>query len=112
VSGSFPDISLLGDTAGISDGDPLPGVAPVAKQHGTYVARCILADLKGKGMPAFRYRDHGSLATIGRKRASCKWDLLGISGFAAWPIWSRAPPHHRRLRLARGKHGREECAAG
>jgi NADH dehydrogenase len=62
VSGSFPDISLLGDTAGISDGDPLPGVAPVAKQHGTYVARCILADLKGKGMPAFRYRDHGSLA--------------------------------------------------
>ena len=89
MSGSFPDISLLGDTAGISDGDPLPGVAPVAKQHGTYVARCILADLKGKGMPAFRYRDHGSLATIGRKRASCKWDLLGISGFAAWPIWSR-----------------------
>jgi hypothetical protein len=73
---------------------------------GHYVARCILADLKGKGMPVLRYRDYCSLARIERKRAVGQMGPLRIGGFATWLIWSRAPPHHRRLRLARGKHGR------
>jgi NADH dehydrogenase len=85
-----PDISVLGDTACISHGKPLPGVAPVAKQQGAYVARRILAELKGKRMPAFRYRDYGSLATIGRKRAVVQMGPLRMSGFAAWLIWSGA----------------------
>jgi NADH dehydrogenase FAD-containing subunit len=77
VSGSFPDISLLGDTAGISDGDPLPGVAPVAKQQGAYVARCILADLKGKravtdqGLPSILHTSSVCAHVFGLSRRDC-----------------------------------------
>src|SRR5262245_14967216 len=65
------DIFVIGDTAAATgaDGKPLPGVAPVAKQQGQYVADLLIARRAGKSAPPFRYRDFGSLATIGRKRA-------------------------------------------
>jgi NADH dehydrogenase len=87
-----PDIFVLGDTAGLSgaDGKPLPGVAPVAKQQGAYVAARIVAELEGKELPAFRYRDFGSLATIGRKSAVVQMGRLRITGFVAWLLWSMA----------------------
>src|SRR6188508_822013 len=66
-----PDIFVIGDTAAIDDanGNPLPGVAPVAKQQGNYIAALLIARRNGKTVAPFRYRDLGSLATIGRKRA-------------------------------------------
>ena len=84
-----PDIFVLGDTATLdgADGKPLPGVAPVAKQQGAYVARLLLARRNGKTLPAFRYRDFGSLATIGRKRAVVQMGRLRLEGFIAWLIW-------------------------
>ena len=80
---------MLGDTATLdgADGNPLPGVAPVAKQQGAYVARLLLARQNGKTLPAFRYRDFGSLATIGRKRAVVQMGRLRLKGFIAWLIW-------------------------
>jgi hypothetical protein len=65
-------------------------VAPVAKQQGQYVAEVLKAALQGRSSPPFRYRDLGSLATIGRKSAVAELGRLKLSGFAAWLLWSLA----------------------
>jgi NADH dehydrogenase len=84
-----PDIFVIGDTAAIDDanGNPLPGVAPVAKQQGNYVAALLIARQRGKTVAPFRYRDLGSLATIGRKRAIIQMGRLKMKGFFAWLLW-------------------------
>jgi NADH dehydrogenase len=84
-----PEIFVLGDTASPS-GRSLPGVAPVAKQQGAYVGRLIKARLEGHDLPPFHYRDYGSLATIGRKRAVVEIGRFRVTGFIAWLIWSVA----------------------
>ena len=84
ASGQF-NIFAIGDTAACSDGRGgiLPGVAPVAKQQGRYVADRIL----GRTMKPFRYRDYGNLATIGRRSAVADFGRLHLSGFPAWLLW-------------------------
>jgi NADH dehydrogenase len=87
------DVFIIGDTALAHDvaGEPLPGIAPVAKQQGAYVADVIKAHLTGKPeLPPFRYRDRGQLATIGRKTAVIAFGLLRIKGWLAWWIWGIA----------------------
>ena len=49
-----------------------------------------MARAKGTTLPPFRYRDFGSLATIGRKRAVAQLAALKLSGLAAWLLWSLA----------------------
>jgi NADH:ubiquinone reductase (H+-translocating) len=87
-----PDIFVIGDTALLNgaDGKPLPGVAPVAKQQGQYVADLLIARQAGRTVKPFRYRDFGSLATIGRSRAVVQMGRLKIKGFIAWLLWSVA----------------------
>lgn len=87
-----PDIFVVGDTASLDDanGNPLPGVAPVAKQQGQYVADLLIARQAGTSVLPFRYRDFGSLATIGRKRAIVQMGRLKLKGFIAWLLWSVA----------------------
>lgn len=78
-----PEIFVVGDTAEVAgrDGRPLPGVAPVAKQQGLYAARQIGASLRGRPpLPPFRYRNFGSLATIGRKQAVADLRWFGLTG--------------------------------
>jgi NADH:quinone reductase (non-electrogenic) len=84
-----PHIFAVGDTAASIDaeGRRLPGVAPVAKQQGAYVARVIAARAAGTAVPAFRYKDYGMLATIGRSRAVAQIGGMKISGFPAWLLW-------------------------
>jgi len=79
------NIFAIGDTASCGDGHggTLPGVAPVAKQQGHYVADRIL----GRTMKPFRYRDFGNLATIGRRRAVADFGPIRLSGLLAWLIW-------------------------
>jgi NADH dehydrogenase len=92
VAGS-PDVFVIGDVAHTlgADGKPLPGVAPVAKQQGRYVADLIKARVAGTRLPPpFRYRDSGSLATIGRKRAVAQFGKIKLHGFIAWLLWSMA----------------------
>jgi NADH dehydrogenase len=83
----FPDIFVIGDLASLTgeNGDPLPGVAPVAMQQGRYVARRIT----GKIAPTvpFRYKDKGSLAVIGRHAAVAAIGRWRISGPFAWLLW-------------------------
>ena len=88
-----PEIFVIGDTAQIDgpDGQPLPGVAPVAKQEGAYVARVIAARIAGKRPPApFRYANLGNLATIGRKEAVVDFGRLQLTGRIAWLVWGLA----------------------
>jgi NADH:quinone reductase (non-electrogenic) len=87
-----PDVFVIGDAATLNGADqkPLPGVAPVAKQQGRYVADLLIARANGTTMPPFRYRNFGSMATIGRKRAVAELGPLKISGFPAWLLWSLA----------------------
>ena len=85
-----PEIFAIGDTALVLDekGEPLPGVAPVAKQQGAYVARVIAARLRGETTPSpFRYRNLGNLATIGRRAAVADFGWIRLSGRLAWVLW-------------------------
>jgi NADH dehydrogenase len=87
-----PNIFVIGDVAATSgpDGKPLPAVAPVAKQQGRYVAKLLMRRVASRTTPPFRYRDFGSMATIGRKRAVAQVGPFKISGLAAWLLWSAA----------------------
>jgi NADH:ubiquinone reductase (H+-translocating) len=89
----IPNIFAIGDVAAVDDqaGKPLPLVAPVAKQEGAYVARVIRSQLEGKAPPpAFRYRDPGSLAIIGRSAAAVDFGFVQITGFVGWMVWAFA----------------------
>jgi NADH dehydrogenase FAD-containing subunit len=88
---AHPEISCIGDTACAVDGagKPLPGVAPVAKQQGAYVARRLRAVLSGKVAPRpFRYRSFGTMATIGRRAAVADLGWVKLDGTLAWLLWS------------------------
>jgi NADH:ubiquinone reductase (H+-translocating) len=87
-----PDIFVIGDAAAAigADGKPLPGVAPVAKQQGQYVADLLIARTQGRTLRSFRYHDFGSMATIGRKRAVAQFAAVKLSGVTAWLLWSLA----------------------
>ncbi len=84
------NVYAIGDTALSNgwDGQPVPGLAPAAKQAGDYVAKVIKARLLGRPLPApFRYRHLGSLATIGRKAAVADFGFIKMWGAPAWWLW-------------------------
>ncbi|HLZ90421.1 MAG TPA: NAD(P)/FAD-dependent oxidoreductase [Candidatus Acidoferrum sp.] len=86
----YPDIYIVGDLAAAmgKNGKPLPGVAQVAIQGGSYAAKAILARLKGQqNLPPFRYFDKGDMAVIGRAAAVANIFGLHVSGLPAWLIW-------------------------
>src|ERR1700758_5456773 len=88
---SYPDIYVVGDLASAMDkkGKPLPGVAQVAMQGGTYAAKAILRKVKGqRELPPFSYFDKGSLAVIGRAAAVADAFGVHLSGFLAWLVWA------------------------
>ncbi len=86
-----PEVFALGDMVRVRDRDglptTLPGVAPVAMQQGRYVARVVRDRLGGRTAEAFRYRDKGNLATIGRAAAVADIRGVRLSGFLAWATW-------------------------
>lgn len=85
-----PEIFVIGDAAQAAgpDGEPLPGLAPVAKQQGRHVADTIAARAAGRPPPApFRYRDWGSMATVGRSAAVGLFGRAQVTGLGAWLLW-------------------------
>jgi NADH dehydrogenase len=93
-----PEIFVIGDLALFLDrkGTPLPGVAQVAMQQGRYVARLIerrlgseasVPPLQSGAAPPFRYRNYGSMATIGRAAAVADFGFLRLDGMLAWLAW-------------------------
>ncbi len=83
-----PEVFIIGDAAyREQEGEPLPMVAPVAIQMGHSVASNIKRHLRGRPLEAFRYRDQGTLATIGRNAAVANVFGVQASGFVAWVMW-------------------------
>ena len=81
-----PSIFVVGDLATLTgeNGKPVPGVAAAAIQEAQHVVGNIDADRAGRPRAAFRYRNPGDLATIGRAAAVAD---LGWIRFAGWPAW-------------------------
>ncbi|HEX5947211.1 MAG TPA: NAD(P)/FAD-dependent oxidoreductase [Acidimicrobiales bacterium] len=70
-----------------SDG-PLPQLAPVAMQSGGHVARQIGRVLSGRPTQPFRFRDKGTMATIGRRSAVAELPgRIRLRGTLAWFAW-------------------------
>jgi NADH dehydrogenase len=87
---NYPDIYVVGDQAWYLDskGKPLPGVAQVAMQEGTYAAKSIVRKIHHqKLLQPFKYFDKGNLAVIGRGSAIAHVFGMDLSGLPAWLIW-------------------------
>ncbi|MCX7782223.1 MAG: NAD(P)/FAD-dependent oxidoreductase [Meiothermus sp.] len=84
-----PSIYVVGDMNYLEyrDGRPHPQVAPVAMQQGALAARNILRELHGRAKQAFRYKDKGNMATLGRSHAIAEVGNLKMYGFPAWGAW-------------------------
>ena len=83
-----PEIFVVGDLAVMTtDGKPVPGVAPAAMQSGRCAAANILRTVRGEPRRAFRYRNKGDLATIGRYKAIAVIGGVELSGYLAWWTW-------------------------
>ncbi len=87
-----PEVFVVGDLAHVRDQrfpDSVPGVAQAAIQGGRHVARIIAAEVAGrKGeRPAFRYRDRGNMATIGKNHAVAEVGRWQVAGWPAWVLW-------------------------
>ena len=88
---NYPEIYVIGDLALLqgANGKPLPGVAQVAMQQGTYAAKAIVRKLRGETeTKSFKYFDKGDMAVIGRWAAVANIFGAHLSGFVAWPIWA------------------------
>ena len=85
----FPDAFVIGDAAFLLDehGQPLPMLSTVAIQQGKAAAKNIRRLIGQKEPVAFRYKDPGLLATIGRNAAVARIFGISFSGFIAWVIW-------------------------
>jgi len=78
------EVFVIGDLAAVDD---VPGVAPAAIQEGLHTAHNIERMIEGKPSLPFRYRDKGSLATIGRAAGVANIGPFHLSGFIAWMAW-------------------------
>lgn len=85
-----PEIFVIGDMASLAgdDGKPLPGVAQVAMQQGSWAAGNIRRAMRGLPLLPFHYRDLGNMATIGRNAAIADIRGLRLTGFIAWLAWA------------------------
>jgi NADH dehydrogenase len=79
-----PEVFAVGDMVSLND---LPGVAEVAMQGSLHAANTILRRLDGKPTEPFKYRDLGSIASIGRFRAIYSGRRIRLSGLPAWLVW-------------------------
>lgn len=82
-------IFVVGDAAHFQDeeGNPLPGIAPVAIQQGKFIGKLLKAELNQQQRPMFTYVDKGTMATIGRAKAIADIKGFKLTGFFAWLMW-------------------------
>ncbi len=84
----YAEVFAIGDAVYFEqDGSPLPMVAPVAMQQGRHAARNLIGLIRGENITNFRYKDPGTMATIGRNQAVARLGRFNFSGFFAWLAW-------------------------
>ena len=84
------NIFAIGDVAVMSSEENPKGhpmLAQVAMQQGTLLGKNILRWAKGKQAVPFKYKDLGSMATVGRNLAVVDLPHLKVQGFLGWAIW-------------------------
>ena len=85
-----PDIYAIGDIAFIEDPSlerGHPQVAQVAIQQADNLANNLIRLEKNQSTRPFRYKDLGSMATIGRNKAVVDLPFWHFQGFFAWAVW-------------------------
>jgi len=84
-----PCVYVIGDAAWLpdADGTPLPMMAPVAEQQARCAAANIVRSVRGEPQRPFRYRNRGTMATIGRNAAVAHVGGFAFAGFFAWVAW-------------------------
>ena len=95
-----PEVFVIGDLAAAEDrrGELLPQLSPVAMQQARHVAAELTRREAGRPGQPFRYRDKGTMATIGRRAAVAQLPLIPLKGRAgppgprltgtlAWFVW-------------------------
>lgn len=83
-----PDVYVIGDAAYLETPEGVvPMLAPPAIQMGATAAKNVLHRLAGTPPTPFRYKDPGTMATIGRSAAVAVLGGLKFRGLAAWLIW-------------------------
>ena len=86
----YQNIFAIGDVAAVITPDTPnghPGVAPAAIQQGELLAKNLVHLIKNEPTEPFKYKDKGSLATIGRNTAVADIGKLHLQGFFAWLLW-------------------------
>lgn len=89
--GGYKNIYAIGDIAAlISDETPKghPQVAQAAIQQGKYLAQILTNLINGTPSKPFEYKDKGSLATVGKRKAVADLGKLKFAGYFAWLLWS------------------------
>ncbi|MCO5148288.1 MAG: FAD-dependent oxidoreductase, partial [Aquamicrobium sp.] len=85
-------VYVLGDTARVVDeatGEPLPGLAQVAKQQGRWLGRALRRRIaRGERGAPFRFRNRGNAAVIGNNAAVFDFGWSRLKGRAAWFLWA------------------------
>jgi len=84
------DIFAIGDTACAlgASGEPLPALAQVAKQQGTYVGQALKRMLAGKEPAPFTFHNRGNTAVVGRHAAVFDFGAWRMKGRLAWLLWA------------------------
>jgi NADH dehydrogenase len=85
-----PEVFVVGDMSSLmqADGRPLPGIAPVAMQQGTWAGKNIARVVAGEAVLPFVYKNQGSMATIGKNKAIAQIGDRQFTGFSAWMMWN------------------------
>lgn len=86
----YDHIYALGDVASIvNEGDGLghPMLASVAGQQGHHLGENFNRIAKNKPMKPFKYKDRGTMATIGKNKAVVDLSFFKYSGLFAWITW-------------------------
>lgn len=84
-------VFAIGDIAAVitsSTPNGHPQVAQTAIQQGKLLAVNLMNSINNKAMLPFQYKDKGSLATIGKRRAVADIGRFKFAGYLAWLLWS------------------------
>ena len=84
-------VFCIGDQCIMTADDAYPGghpqLAQVAIQQGTLLARNLVRLEAGEELVPFRYKNLGTMATVGRNRAVAEFKDVKFGGFFAWFLW-------------------------
>lgn len=80
----------IGDVASVESDNTKNGhpmLASVASQQGNHLATNFNLLAKNKEIKPFKYKDRGTMATIGKNKAVVDLSFIKFSGIIAWMVW-------------------------